>query len=228
MGKTQTSIQKEWYSDVKARYSLSLAEKNNEMHLKRLKELLDNGKIDGPVLEIGCSSGWYSGKFGPTTYAVDISIKGIRKETNFVVADAEQLPFRNNTFGLVYGFGIIHHLEDIDKGFREAYRVLKPEGRIAFGAENNAFCPANYIFPFIYGNWHVEKGFTRLTKDNIQGKLLGMGFTDHRFGYGGFAVYGMNRTVYEITKKIENILSKSPSIHKMAGFMYFTAKKLQS
>jgi SAM-dependent methyltransferase len=227
MGKSQTRIQKEWYSNVKARYSLSLAERNNEMHLKRLKELLDNGKIDAPVLEIGCSSGWYTEKFDPNTYAVDISIEGIRKDRNFVVANAEQLPFRNNTFGLVYGFGIIHHLEDIDKGFREAYRVLKPEGRIAFGAENHAFCPANYVFPLIYGNWHVEKGFTRITKDNTQRKLLGVGFTDFRFGYGGFAIYGMNRTVYVITKKIEDIVSKSPSLHKMAGFMYFTAKKLQ-
>ena len=226
MGKSQTNIQKEWYENVKARYSLSLADENNEIHLKRLKKLLDDRELNTPALEIGCSHGWYFGKLSQKTFAVDIALAGIRKEKNFIVADAEALPFKNGAFGLVYGFGIVHHLKDIDKGFSEAYRVLKPQGTIAFGAENNALCPANYIFPLIYGNWPVERGFTRITKNNIGGKLLKIGFTDYRFGYGGFAIYGMNATVYRITKKIENILSKLPWLHKIAGFMYFTARKL--
>jgi SAM-dependent methyltransferase len=137
------------------------------------------------------------------------------------------LPFKNQVFGLVYGFGVVHHLQDIEKGFSEARRVLKPKGRIAFGAENSALSPANYILPLIYGNWHVEKGFRRITGTNIGRKLLRTGFTDARYYYGGFAVYGMGATLYRITMKLENILSKVPLIHKIAGFMYFTAKKLQ-
>jgi SAM-dependent methyltransferase len=225
MGNSQRNIQKEWYEDVKARYSLSLADMNNEIHLMRLKKLFDHRKVDPPALEIGCSHGWYFGKLGQETYAVDIAMAGIRKEKNFIVADAGALPFKNGVFGLVYGFGIVHHLEDIDQGLGEAYRVLKPKGRIAFGAENNGSCPANYIFPLIYGNWRVEKGFTRITKNNVENILFKIGFADYRYGYGGFAIYGMNAAVYRVTKKIEAILSRVPLIHKMAGFMYFTATK---
>jgi SAM-dependent methyltransferase len=225
MGTSRKSAQKEWYEDVKARYSLSLADRNNEVHLMRLKGLFDHQKIDPPLLEIGCSHGWYFGKLGCETYAVDIALGGIRKERNFIVADAEALPFKEGVFGLVYGFGIIHHLEDIDQGLGEAYRVLRPGGRIAFGAENHAFCPANYVLPFIYGNWRVEKGFTRIRRRNIEKKLLKTGFADHRYGYGGFAVYGMNAAVHRVTKKIEDFLSRVPLFHKIAGFLYFTSKK---
>jgi len=40
-------------------------------------------------------------------------------------ADMEFLPFRDNTFDLVNGFGILHHLDDIEKGVSEATRILK-------------------------------------------------------------------------------------------------------
>ena len=43
-------------------------------------------------------------------------------------ADAENLPFKNNSFDLVVGRGIIHHLPDPKKGCQEAFRVLKKGG----------------------------------------------------------------------------------------------------
>lgn len=44
------------------------------------------------------------------------------------VADAENLPYENDSFDLVYSWGVIHHSPDTQRVVNEIYRVLKPGG----------------------------------------------------------------------------------------------------
>ena len=44
------------------------------------------------------------------------------------VADAENLPFEDATFDLVYSWGVLHHSPDTAKAFRNVGRVLRPGG----------------------------------------------------------------------------------------------------
>ena len=46
-------------------------------------------------------------------------------------ADAENLPFPDASFDIVYSWGVLHHTPDTQKAFAEAARVLRPGGAVA-------------------------------------------------------------------------------------------------
>lgn len=98
-----------------------------------------NGK---KLLEVGVGAGtdflqWV--RSGAIAYGVDLTPQAIAhvehrlslyglSAQEFKVADAENLPFENDFFDLVYSWGVIHHTPDTPKAFREIVRVLKPGG----------------------------------------------------------------------------------------------------
>src|SRR5207244_12887674 len=54
-------------------------------------------------------------------------------------ADAESLPFVEESFDLVLGHAVLHHLPDLERAFVEFHRVLKPGGRVVFAGEPSRF-----------------------------------------------------------------------------------------
>jgi ubiquinone/menaquinone biosynthesis C-methylase UbiE len=58
---------------------------------------------------------------------------GLKVQT--VCTEAERLPFPDDSFDLVFGHAILHHLPDLDAAFREFRRVLRPGGVVAFAGE---------------------------------------------------------------------------------------------
>jgi ubiquinone/menaquinone biosynthesis C-methylase UbiE len=52
-----------------------------------------------------------------------------------VAADAEALPFADESFDLVLGHAVLHHIPDLDRAFGELRRVLRPGGTVVFAGE---------------------------------------------------------------------------------------------
>jgi ubiquinone/menaquinone biosynthesis C-methylase UbiE len=58
---------------------------------------------------------------------------GLTVET--VVADAEALPLADESFDIVLGHAVLHHIPDLDRAFAEFRRVLRPGGTVVFAGE---------------------------------------------------------------------------------------------
>ena len=54
-------------------------------------------------------------------------------------ADAEHLPFAYESFDLVFGHAILHHIPDLPRAFAEFRRVLAPGGTILFAGEPSRY-----------------------------------------------------------------------------------------
>ncbi|HEY2478137.1 MAG TPA: methyltransferase domain-containing protein, partial [Solirubrobacterales bacterium] len=56
-----------------------------------------------------------------------------------VVTEAETLPFDDESFDLVLGHAVLHHIPDLDRAFSEFKRVLRPGGSIVFAGEPSRY-----------------------------------------------------------------------------------------
>ena len=54
-------------------------------------------------------------------------------------ADAERLPFADESFDLVLGHAVLHHIPDLPRAFAELERVLAPGGTVLFAGEPSRY-----------------------------------------------------------------------------------------
>jgi len=51
---------------------------------------------------------------------------------DFHAIDALHLPFPDDSFDIIYGAAVVHHLDDVNQFFKEVYRCLRPSGICRF------------------------------------------------------------------------------------------------
>src|SRR5207249_325365 len=120
---------------------------------KRKVARLANARLGDRVLDVCCGTGDLAARFadaGAYVVALDFSVQMLERAVKrhassrqiyFVRADAQQLPFRDETFDVVtIGYGL-RNLAEWETGVKEMIRVLKPGGRLVvleFGRPNFA------------------------------------------------------------------------------------------
>lgn len=111
-------------------------------------ELFPKDNFD-QVLELGCGIGYQSAflsKQAVKVIATDLADESLEahapgmksaekllkllniNNVEFVACSAEQLPFEDASFDMVYSSHVLEHIPDQQKALREIYRVLKPGG----------------------------------------------------------------------------------------------------
>jgi SAM-dependent methyltransferase len=114
------------------------------------------------ALEIGAGTGYFTlnllraGVVGEAV-ATDISPGMLRKleasaeelglAVDTAACDAAELPFGDDSFDLVFGHAVLHHLPDLDAAFREFRRVLRPGGVVAFCGEPSYYGDRIAVWP---------------------------------------------------------------------------------
>jgi ubiquinone/menaquinone biosynthesis C-methylase UbiE len=110
------------------------------------KILLKNTK-KAKVIEYGCGTGSYAFQLAQhgaeLVTGIDISpvaikmaeeeaqARGVSDKTSFKVMNAENLEFDPNSYDLICGSGILHHL-DLNLAINSVVKVLKPKGKAVF------------------------------------------------------------------------------------------------
>ena len=113
------------------------------------------GEPFGDALEIGAGTGYFSLNLLQlgTDRAGDrdrhlagdaASARGERRRARArgrarCVTEAERLPFADESFDLVFGHAVLHHIPDLERAFAEFFRVLRPGGTVAFCGEPSRY-----------------------------------------------------------------------------------------
>jgi SAM-dependent methyltransferase len=141
-------------ADYDAKWGIDYGEIGRGQVLGKVRKAIGELQSFDRSLEIGAGTGYFSLNMlqaGVVADAVcsDISpgmleaprgnAERLGLDVTTVACDAEQLPFDDESFDLVFGHAVLHHLPDLDRAFREFRRVLRPGGRLFFAGEPSRY-----------------------------------------------------------------------------------------
>jgi len=191
-------------------------EKNRYAYLSELnavKKLIPEGK----GVEIGVGSGRFAVPLN-IKYGVEPSLKMAKiskKKGIFVIrAVAEYLPFKNNSFDFCLFVTTICFVDDIDKSIKEAYRILRKEGKIVIG-----FIDKNSPLGVFYEKIKEKSPFYRYATFYSTEELTQI---LSQKGFGNF------RYLQTVFKKLDDIKSVEPvkEGYGEGSFIVISAEKL--
>jgi len=162
---------------------------------------LSKYELDHPILDLGCGFGEFAEAFEETNFDVGLDLserdievaKGLNLYRELYLADARDMPFDDDTFGSIISVSVIEHITEVDKVFKEAYRVLRPGGTLLITVEtdevdgNGIYRPllkrigltgmSDFLNDVYNGVFHRE---TLLTKAEWRSRIEDAGFVIER------------------------------------------------
>ena len=195
-------------------------------------EILDYGCGVGPIIEKVIN---YNPKKITGIDISDVSIekaknkfKNTKIEVELLVDNCEKTKFSNEKFDLVYGLGILHHLQ-LSKCIDEISRILKPKGSLLF-IEPLGTNPIINLYRKLTPKSRSDDEHPLLEKDFL---LLNERFTDVEIKYYGlltvvfFPFYRNPKKsfLFNILKRLDQFLFKVKIMRSLAWSVLILAKK---
>ncbi len=205
-------------------------------------DYLKKNARDSEILDYGCGIGPSIKKvlnFNPKKITgidiSEVSIKKAREETinyqskvDLQVDNCENTNLKNSHFDIVYGLGILHHL-DFSKCLNEISRILKPGGSLLF-VEPLGTNPIINLYRKLTPKSRSDDEHPLLEKDFL---LLNERFTDVEIKYYGlltvvfFPFYRNPKKsfLFNILKRLDQFLFKVKIMRSLAWSVLILAKK---
>lgn len=166
------------YDKFAARYDHAIAPLERRFLSRWREETLSMLPADATILEIGAGTG-LNFRFYPETgraIASEIScemLKFAKTRTvsiDLIQADAQSLPFDENTFDAAFATLVFCSIPDPDKAFAEITKALKPSGRLVLLEHVRPNGLLGYFFDFLnlFTVAFMEDHFNRRTADLVE------------------------------------------------------------
>lgn len=129
------------------RYGTQKGKRVDEFQKRILDSYLEEVNLEGSsVLEVGCGTGRFlpfMAEKGCNITGIDISEEMLKvarrrvdqsehKKITLLQNDADEIPFRDHSFDIIYSILVINLIPDFKTAFREINRVIKPGGLFIF------------------------------------------------------------------------------------------------
>lgn len=204
---------------------------------RRVGMLTNSLKSGMKVLEIGCGTGFFTKEIvkKPVQLTViDISPELIEiakrniisSNVEFVIDNAYDMTFNDQTFDAVIGSSVLHHL-DISLSLKEIYRVLKPGGFMAFTEPNmmNPQIAMQKNIPALKKALGDSPDETAFFKRRIKKKLSVIGFQEIDVIPFDFLHPRIPKQMIKLMLPLTNLAEKTPLLRQISGSLYIKAVK---
>ena len=247
-----------WKNPEEMLYYTDVFRLMDEIKLEYLLAILPPNKQNTKIVEVGCGPAWLSCALASEGYnttcldysenALNIARKNYEMQGNkgeFIVGDALNMAFEDNSFDVVLSTGLLEHFEDPSVVINEMVRILKPGGIFYSDIVPKKFALFRAHIDFVIGlNNLIKKEEDeiyekKLNSNDIENILISSKLEDINVIPAGVFLpqipYGrriptLKKIEYNFLSKIKRLFTvwDNTKIAEWCGFYYFCYAKKPS